>query len=748
LHESYPLMLITKKKRKFVEIRPRKALMTKLTMPGIRVLLFICLFSFQYVDAQQNNIWYFGKKAGLDFGQTPPAPLHNSAMDTDEGSSNICDKNGNLLFYTNGVTVYNRNHQVMLNGNGLLGNISSVQSAIIIPHPGNINLYYIFTTDAIETDFAAGYNYSLVDITLDNGNGEVISKNTLLWASCTERLTAARHQNGTSVWLITNDRSSNIFRSWLIDCNGLNTTAVVSTVGFVLNGYDLMNTGMMKVSPDGKQLCQAHFPSFDDTNPVPNYVQLFDFDNATGSITNPRQVGFAGGQIISCEYSSNSRFLYLSRPFEQELDQLEATLPTAAYVISSRVIIKTVNTSYYGIQLAPDEKIYLAQPSTLLGVINSPNVKGAGCNFQKGQVDVNEGIGGSAYIGFPAYINDLSYDGSNRYDYSIMDSCTGTVQFNGFASVPGTITWVWDFGDGFTSTAQNPVHSFAVTAQRYTVTLIIRSTGGCQLFERTIKKKVVPKGVILTPAFDFTAVCSTGVAEFTNKSSFLPDTAKVQYYWDFDDGNTAADTNPVHTFSSGGIFNVRLTIKTTKACLDQSITHPVDLKVLNIQVSPGSEIDAGETVQLNVTGGGTNFKWTPNTGLSNPAIANPVAKPLRNTMYVVTAFNEAGCQDTDSVYIKVRQVPGIYVPTAFTPNNDGKNDIFKPFLSDEFDLLEFSIYNRWGQKIFMTAQKEVGWNGKLNGLVQDTGVYVWIVNGVDTRSGKRVAKKGTFVIIR
>ena len=89
------------------------------------------------LDAQRNNIWYFGRKAGLNFNQPAPVPLLNSAMNTDEGCSSICDANGHLLFYTNGVTVFDRNHKVMLNGEGLSGNISTSQSGLIVPHPGN-----------------------------------------------------------------------------------------------------------------------------------------------------------------------------------------------------------------------------------------------------------------------------------------------------------------------------------------------------------------------------------------------------------------------------------------------------------------------------------------------------------------------------------------------------------------------------------------------------------------------------------
>src|SRR4030095_14236035 len=120
--------------------------------------------------------------------------------------------------------------------------------------------------------------------------------------------------------------------------------------------------------------------------------------------------------------------------------------------------------------------------------------------------------------------------------------------------------------------------------------------------------------------------------------------------------------------------------------------------------------------------------WTPKTGMNDSTISNPVVIPPKDTWYKVVVKNDAGCVDTDSVLIKVNPYPGVYVPAAFTPNNDGKNDIFRPIVTKEFSLEEFSIYNRWGQRIFTTSQIGSGWDGKVSGLQQDAGVYVWIVN--------------------
>ena len=105
---------------------------------------------------QLSNTWYFGYESGLDFDPSPgtsiPAVLTDGKMTADEGCSSISDSTGRLLFYTNGTKIYNRQHQIMSNGDGLMGHTSALQSSIIVPWPGNDSLYYVFTTDAYENN--------------------------------------------------------------------------------------------------------------------------------------------------------------------------------------------------------------------------------------------------------------------------------------------------------------------------------------------------------------------------------------------------------------------------------------------------------------------------------------------------------------------------------------------------------------------------------------------------------------------
>jgi gliding motility-associated-like protein len=343
-------------------------------------------------------------------------------------------------------------------------------------------------------------------------------------------------------------------------------------------------------------------------------------------------------------------------------------------------------------------------------------------------------------------VNDLSYNPIADFPVQITDSCNGVVQFTGPVIFgPGT-QYDWDFGDGNTSTLANPVHTYTPADQFYTIKVKVRPPGSCGFIESS--KQILPRGLNTTVDYDYTAVCDSDYVRFTSHVNVYPDTAAIQLLWDFGDGNTSTLPNPIHTFSPGS-YTVKLQIKTTTGCLDNSSTQNINVGKLDIQVTPPfQEIDAGQSVQLTVSGGATSFVWTPPAGLSDTHIPNPVAKPTKNTWYKVTGTNDAGCTDKDSMFIKIRPVPGIYVPTAFTPNNDGMNDVFKPIIGGaDFKLKEFTIYNRWGQKVFSTTTDGEGWDGRIHGLLQSSGTYIWIVTATEKNTIVH-KKKGTFMLIR
>lgn len=158
----------------------------------------------------------------------------------------------------------------------------------------------------------------------------------------------------------------------------------------------------------------------------------------------------------------------------------------------------------------------------------------------------------------------------------------------------------------------------------------------------------------------------------------------------------------------------------------------------------------GQPLQFNAEGG-VSYLWTPSTGLSNPTIANPIGiydGSFDNIRYRVDVFNAAGCSDSAFVNVKIfKTAPSIFVPTAFTPNNDGLNDVIRPIAVGMKEIKYFRIYNRWGQMVFHTTTNGQGWDGRINGSPQATNVFVWMVSATDYL-GNPYFQKGTVTLIR
>ncbi|MBI5856525.1 MAG: gliding motility-associated C-terminal domain-containing protein [Sphingobacteriales bacterium] len=157
-----------------------------------------------------------------------------------------------------------------------------------------------------------------------------------------------------------------------------------------------------------------------------------------------------------------------------------------------------------------------------------------------------------------------------------------------------------------------------------------------------------------------------------------------------------------------------------------------------------------QPLQLNASGG-ASYLWIPSTFLNNNTIQNPVAifpNPLDSFTYKLVAYNIAGCTDTASITVRVFAVsPTVFVPTAFTPNGDGLNDVVRPIAVGIRRIIYFSIYNRWGQRVFITTEDKKGWDGRINGVLQSSNVFVWMVQAEDYL-GNKIFLKGTVALIR
>jgi gliding motility-associated-like protein len=192
--------------------------------------------------------------------------------------------------------------------------------------------------------------------------------------------------------------------------------------------------------------------------------------------------------------------------------------------------------------------------------------------------------------------------------------------------------------------------------------------------------------------------------------------------------------------------NYQLVVQTPEGCAD---TASVTLHIQPaVHANAGNDAFAEYNIPYALQGsGGGSYEWSPAGSLNHPFIANPMATLTHDETFVLTVKDEIGCKATDTVIIKVLNGPTFYVPTAFTPNGDGLNDIFRPTSIGIANLEYFRVFNRYGELVYETHDIGKGWDGNYKGLKQPLGNYVWSIRGTD-RTGKLKFMKGNVVLIR
>lgn len=368
-----------------------------------KLLFFVFLFGifFQASAQHEADKWYFGVLAGLDFSTGSPVAISGS-LNSSEGTAAISSAAGNLLFYTDGVSVWNSSNATMPNGTGLMGDVSTTQSAIIVPSPSSASQYYIFTLAA--DGGSAGFRYSIVDMSLDGGLGDVTSsKNVPLTDTVTEKLSAVKDAAGTGYWIMIHKWGNNKFYAYHLTSTGV-SAPVISSVGSVHTYAPtaIQNTyGQMKFNMCGDKLalCTGYL----------DYAELFDFNNSTGQVTNPITLPM-GYHVYGVEFSKSSSNLYVtSYDPASTLNQFNITLPSQALIAASKTGLSTTS-DLYALQMGPDGKIYVAESfgSPFIGVINNPDIYGTGANFNDMGVLIDpNGNGVMGSLGLPSFMQDF-----------------------------------------------------------------------------------------------------------------------------------------------------------------------------------------------------------------------------------------------------------------------------------------------------------------------------------------------------
>lgn len=503
----------------------------------------VFVFDCAPIASTQGN-WYFGTYAGLNFASGNPQFDLNGQNDATEAAATQSDAAGNLLFYTDGVTVWNAQHQPM--ETGLLGNKSAHRGALIVPVPGSTTKYFVFTVPGQEqgATWPDPLRYSVVDMTLNGLLGGIAPSQKNLIASLPggtnnigEAITAVPHCNGSDWWVITQSKSwpgPGTFFVNLVNSSGA-TTIAQDYPGIACptpNG-----AGTFAVSPDGSLLADVMYPGC---------LRLLSFDRQTGAITPYPGWPTLSDRLWAASFSPDSNLLY---SFSQTAN---AIIQTRISTLEERIVGEAPTRFYWNMQLGPDQKIYaVANSFSDLSVINYPNLfntKNANeCGFNIGGTSLG---GRRASSGLPNMID--ARPGTAPASFSFTAENCLTVRFA--TSACGT-AYQWDFGDGSPiSTQQSPTHTYPAPGD-YNVTLTVTRGSGTSSVTQPVNL-TVPAPPIFGPR--------NACAPLANYSTTTQ--PEFSYQWTVSGGTPASATTPSIDVSwgpSGGAVNLVVTDTTT-----------------------------------------------------------------------------------------------------------------------------------------------------------------------------------------
>ncbi|KQC33908.1 secreted protein containing PKD domain protein [Nonlabens sp. YIK11] len=662
-----------------------------------KILPYVMLLCFAFAKAQlESSQWFFGENAGIDFRSGTITPTTISQMQTGEGCATLSDEDGNLLFYTDGSTVYNRNHEIMVNGTGLKGNSSSTSSAVAVPFPESSNLFYIFTvdTDDLVYRLAEGMHYSIVDMTLDNGNGAILqdSKNTQVLERTSEKLTAIENGTNTGYWIITQFEDK--FYSYELTASGLSMSPVVSQVDPFIELLDFFITnvdvaamrGYIKVNSSGTKLAAAHFSNntladFDGITSILEarslaYAQggelyIYDFDNNTGVVSNPVPLLTREdeGSYYGIEFSPDGNYLYAEvdylRPSTRSIFEFvggeiaQFDLNATDIAASKRTIYQDQNQLFRGaLQLGIDGKIYHSRINqNALSVISNPNDNNIPVNYGFNEQPLQPGT--LSVYGLPIFVQSFFQE----FEIKLENGCDGDAISYSLETNTQDYDVAWDFGD--------PALGSANSSSDREGTIEFSSAGN----------------------YEVTAVVSTlfQTITLTNTITIYP---QVQIN-DLDLNLTECDLGPNATFFD--LSGIAASI------------NPIQDQNVSIHETRDAAID--------------------NTNAINATLPFLIDSS-EQTLYVRVA-NE-NCFEIVELLLTVVKCP-VQVFNTLTPNNDGANDSLQiNGLRDIYDDFRISIFNRYGRLVWNGDTTTANWDGTsnvagTNGDLLPAGTYYYVI---------------------
>lgn len=560
------------------------------TYYSLLFLYFLFIVSGRIEAQNETNNWLFGGNSGINFDEDIVSSISGS-MDTPAGCSSISDENGELLFYTNGNAIWNKNHQIMNNGDDLEGDLEGIQTSIIVPKPDDPNSYYVFYTREANAStpriYVRGIFYSEVKFSSQNPLGEVVIKDERIANNATARIAAIYHYESNTYRVITLTNSNNpvygaggirldlAFRVFTVDSNGVNLTPVVQIIN-----QAFVDFGAMKISPDGKYVAVA-----DHTL---QKVFFYEFDNQAITFnhffTLPTVPAF--GLFISpysIEFSQDSKIFYYSGGnyvVQYPFTNIGGLNPVDSYIMSC--------PNAKSLQLARNGKIYITSEnpnnqSHTLSIIHKPEKEVEACLYERNAFNLGTGI---ARKGLPIFVSSFL---RNRIIASD-DACVNTT-FNFDLDAYAPIESVeWDFGDGNLSSDRQPQHVF-LNSGSYKVKASIVIQGAVKTLFRTVEVYPLP----ILPTNTTLTQCDTdndgkSIFNLENIKDFLVRyTPDFQFYFYRSLQEATDDLNKIENYqnyiNSSNFDEIFVKIISDKGCIAIS-----NFFVENLQTTP-QEID-------------------------------------------------------------------------------------------------------------------------------------------------------------
>ena len=506
-------------------------------MKKILLLIIFIINIFTGYSQKEGNQWYFGNLCGLNFNTNPPTIIEDSKLSSVEGGISISDSLGNLLFYSDGVTVWNKNNDIMQNGDSLNGDKSSSQTGICLKLPNYTDIYYFFTLGSVH--YNIGLQYSIIDMNLNGGLGGVLSKNNPVFSNTAEKITAIEHQDKGKYWIIVQQRLFNNIYAYLFTENGLEPTPVITEIGTFFNENIDGTAGCITANSRGDKIALC-VPPID-------LVDLFDFDNSTGKLTNHKVIDVNFGHSYGLEFSPNGNLLYVSKSIHG-VYQYDIMLKDEREMMACAHEVVFTHGFKGTLQYASNGKIYLAEESSgSIHSISKPDKIGGSCDFNEDDIifSINHSLQNPikpfSRYGLTNYHNTQFINGDTTFYFSI--ECNESIAEFYLASDQITdITWDFnDINSGIhnESNLESPKHKFSDIG----------------IFEVSLKAKYKGKwftskaDVNIKPRLDYKIPSYVELCLLKNELLSLEEET-YEYYWH--DGKIGSN----RTFSEPGMYYV------------------------------------------------------------------------------------------------------------------------------------------------------------------------------------------------